>query len=69
MHPIGVAMCVVGGSFAILGAVKNWNWFFLWPPAPIFVRLLTRGGARVFYGLLGIFVIAGGILAGLGMIE
>ena len=69
MHPIGVAMCVAGGVYSILGALKNWEWFFAWPPAPTIVRVLTRKGARFFYVGLGIFVIAGGILAGLGLIQ
>lgn len=62
-------MCVAGGIFSILGAIKNWNWFFLWPPAPIVVCLLSRRGARVFYFGIGLFVIVGGIMAGMGLIE
>lgn len=69
MHPIGVAMCVGGGAFAALCAWRNWDWFFAWPPAPMFVALFGRTGARIFYVLLGLGVIVGGILAGLGIIE
>jgi hypothetical protein len=69
MHPIGVAMCVLGGLFAILGGVRNWDWFFSFSPAPLFVRIFGRNGARVFYVLLGLFIVIGGILAGLGLIQ
>ena len=69
MHPIGVLMCILGGLFAVFGAVRNWNWFFAWPPAPLFVALFGRFGTRIFYFILGLLIIIGGILAGLGIIE
>jgi len=69
MHPIGVFMCVAGGAFSVLGGVLNWNWFFAMSPATTVVRLIGRTGARIFYVLLGLFVIAGGILAAFGLIK
>jgi hypothetical protein len=64
MHPIGVSMLVLSGAFAVLGACRNWDWFFAWPPAPIFVALLGRTGARIFYMLLGAGIAVLGIFAG-----
>lgn len=69
MHPIGVAMVVGSGAWGILGAWRNWDWFFAWQPAPFFVMLLGRTGARIFYLLLGIALFVTDILAGLGIIR
>ena len=69
MHPIGAIMVVGAGAFAMLGAWRNWDWFFAWPPAPTFVALFGRRGARIFYLLLGLFLCIVGILAGLGIIR
>jgi hypothetical protein len=68
MHPVGVGMVALAGAFSVLGAWRNWDWFFAYPPAPIFVALLGRKGARVFYILLGIALMVGGVLGGLGVI-
>lgn len=68
MHPVGVAMCVAAGVLGVLGGWRNWDWFFDWPPAPMFVALLTRPGARIFYVLLGLGLIAGGVLGGMAVI-
>lgn len=69
MHPIGVAMVVGGGAFSLLGAWRNWDWFFAWSPAPLVVALLGRTGARIFYAIIGAGLIVGGTLAGFGIIE
>ena len=69
MHPLGIAFCDLGGLFSVIGAVCNWGWFFSWPPAPVFVILYSRNGVRIFYVVLGLFLMVGGVLAGLGIIE
>lgn len=69
MHPGGVAMCIGSGVFGVLGAWRNWDWFFAWSPAPVFVALFTRTGARIFYLLLGLGLILCGVLAGMGVIR
>jgi small neutral amino acid transporter SnatA (MarC family) len=45
-----------GGLFCIVSAIMNWDWFFNNRRAYIFVKVLGRTGARVFYGLLGAFL-------------
>ncbi|MGJ8660943.1 MAG: hypothetical protein ACSHXL_02805 [Bacteroidota bacterium] len=68
MHPVGVAMCIIGGLFSIMGASRNWNLFFAFFPASIIESISSRGVARLFYAILGIFIIAGGILGAMNMI-
>lgn len=40
----------------IAAAVGDWDWFFENMRARLFVHLFGRDGARVFYALLGAFV-------------
>ncbi len=53
---------VLGGIFSICGAVFNWDFFFENYKARPVVKLIGRNGARVFYVLLGLFVIFCGIM-------
>lgn len=50
------------GAFSIAGALFNWSWFMNNARARGIVDLLGREGARIFYGLLGIFLLILGIL-------
>lgn len=52
---------LLGGLFSIAGAVFDWDFFFNNSKARVFVRLLGRTGARIFYGILGIAIIIIGI--------
>ncbi|WP_455496842.1 immunity 17 family protein [Coprobacter sp.] len=36
--------------------MANWEWFFNSDNGKIFVRLLKRTGARIFYAILGILI-------------
>jgi hypothetical protein len=58
---------VAAGGFSIVGAVKDWEWFMGSSKAWLFVALLGRKGARVFYGLLGfaLIVLGAAFLAGI----
>ncbi|HPD46278.1 MAG TPA: immunity 17 family protein [Anaerohalosphaeraceae bacterium] len=56
---------VLSGGFAICGAVCDWEWFM----NRIFVTLLSRTGARIFYILLGAGLIILGVLAAFGIID
>jgi hypothetical protein len=57
------------GTFAVCGAVFDWEFFMThWKAVPI-VGLLGRKGARIFYGLLGTALIIAGVLAGLGILP
>ena len=44
------------GVIVICAAVCDWDWFFESSKAWVFVKLFGRNGARVFYGILGIFI-------------
>ena len=54
---VAFLLCILAGFFAIAGAAFNWDWFMQDPNANVFVHLLGRTGARVFYIILGISVI------------
>jgi tetratricopeptide (TPR) repeat protein len=56
---------VAAGIFTILGAMLDWDWFMHHPRARFFVAILGRTGARVFYMLLGCFLLALGLLISL----
>jgi hypothetical protein len=36
-----------------VSVLADWNWFFAHPRARFFVDILGRGGARLFYAVLG----------------
>ena len=57
------------GAFAICGAVLDGDWFMNNRRARLFVRLLGRNGARLFYTLLGSCLLVLGLLLALGIIE
>lgn len=61
MNLIGLIF-VAAGIFCILGAVLNWDWFINSRKARLIVKLLSRNGARIFYGLLGAGIVTYGIL-------
>ncbi len=46
------------GLFSIVASIFNWDWFFENRKARLFVSLFGRTGARVFYIILGLFVVA-----------
>ena len=47
---------IAGGLFAILGSIFNWDFFFENRRAQLFMDLLGRTGARIFYVLLGLLL-------------
>ena len=50
------------GVFSLVSAIANFDWFFETAAAMSFVSKLGRTGARLFYGLLGIGLLACGSL-------
>ncbi len=52
---------VLSGFFSIFCAAKDYDWFINSSKARIFVNMFGRKGARIFYIILGCFVIAGGV--------
>jgi hypothetical protein len=65
---IGSILGVVG-IVTLAGAIKNWDWFFGGHRAWIFVKLVGRDGARLFYGVLGVAMLAGGVAFATGVLE
>lgn len=51
-------LCFGTGLFTIVSSILNFDFFFENRKARLFVAILGRNGARVFYSLLGIFIIA-----------
>lgn len=49
------------GAFSIVAAIFNFDWYFATSGAMTFVRWLGRVGARIFYALLGMALIACGV--------
>lgn len=48
---------LAAGLFTLVSAILDWNWFFESQKAKFFVDLFGRNGARLFYGVLGIFIV------------
>jgi len=53
----------LGGGFSLAGAIFDWDWFINSRRARLFVSIFGRTGARIFYGILGLFLIGLGIFA------
>ncbi|MBK8011073.1 MAG: immunity 17 family protein [Deltaproteobacteria bacterium] len=56
------AFFIAAGTFSILGAVKNWDFFMNHRKARRLVAVLGRTGARWFYGVLGTALVVAGIV-------
>jgi len=67
-EPMGLLLVLVG-LFAIAGGLFDWEWFMTNRKAWVFVKLLGRNGARVFYSVLGLVVVALGLLIVFGIIS
>lgn len=57
-HYFVQGLFALSGLIAILAAVLNWNWFFNARNAQLIVANTGRQRARLFYGLLGIILVA-----------
>jgi len=53
---------ILMGAFSLVAAVFNFNWYFESEGVMMFVRRFGRKGARIFYAVLGLVLIAGGII-------
>lgn len=49
------------GLFSLIAAILNIDWYFKTSGAATFIKLFGRQGARIFYGLLGLALIACGV--------
>lgn len=45
------------GGFSLLGGILNWDWFYKARKSAILVNVIGRTGARIFYSVLGAFII------------
>lgn len=68
MNPIALLL-VAAGAFAMAGAIFNWDFFMNARKARFLVNLLSRTGARIFYGLLGLGLLILGSLGTLGIVD
>ena len=68
MNPVGLIL-VAAGIFSISGAVLDWDWFINSRKAQFFVAIFGRNGARIFYGILGVFIVVVGALIALGIVK
>ncbi len=57
-HYFVQALFALAGIVALLASLFNWNWFFTAQNARFIVHNAGRGRSRLFYGLLGVIMIA-----------
>jgi small neutral amino acid transporter SnatA (MarC family) len=57
-----LAIFILSGSVSLAASICNFDWFFQSRNSSTFVNRLGRTGARLFYGLIGIALIAAGVL-------
>lgn len=57
------------GLFSLLGAGLDWEWFMNHRKARFLTAILTRTGARYFYGLLGLALVVLGVLMAAGLLK
>lgn len=62
MNALYLIMFVIIGGFSICGAYFNWDFFFESRKAKPLVAIFGRNGARIFYAILGAFIIFCGIM-------
>lgn len=59
----------LAGLFSIVCSIGNYEFFFTNSKAVLFVKLFGRNGARIFYILLGLFIISVGMMGLFGIIS
>jgi hypothetical protein len=64
-----IILSVFGGLFSLAGAILDWEWFMSNHKAAVFVRILGRNGARLFYALLGLGLVGLGFGGAFGLIP
>ena len=68
MNVMGIVM-TAASVFSILGGVMNWEWFMTHRKAQFVCGLCGRGGARVFYVVLGAALVTFGVLLATDVIR
>ncbi len=69
MEPYIPYLIIAAGLFSLAGAVFDWDWFINSRKARLWVRLFGRGGARIFYALLGLGIAGLGVALATGLLE
>jgi len=59
---ICLGLFIFAGIFSLLASCFNWNWFFSAHKAEYIVKTFGLSGARLFYGFLGVALIACGLI-------
>ena len=62
METFAYVLFILAGVFSFVASIKNWDWYFNNRKAKPFVRIFGRTGARIFYTLIGIFIMGVGIV-------
>ena len=68
MNPWGIFF-VVAGLFTVVAGAMNWDWFMDHPKARFMCAICGRGGARVFYVVIGAALVVFGGLLSAGVIR
>ncbi len=68
MDPTGLIFVAIG-AFAVCGAGFDWDFFMNNRKAQFMSAILTRTGARIFYGLLGSGLFVFGVLMAFGFVK
>jgi hypothetical protein len=68
MNPWGLFF-VAAGLFSLLAGMMNWDWFMNHPKARFVCGICGRGGARVFYVVLGAAFVVFGVMFLTGVIH
>jgi hypothetical protein len=62
-------LMVAAGLFVLAGSVFNWDWYWERRRTQVWVDLFGRTSARIFYAVLGLVIMAGGVLIATGVIA
>ena len=62
-------LMAVAGLFVLAGSAFNWDWYWGRRRTQVWVDLFGRTGARIFYAILGLAVLVGGVLIAADVIS
>ena len=61
LHNVVQVIFLLTGAISLLSALFDWEWFFTTDNSRFVVKRLGRNGARWFYGIVGVLLIAAAI--------
>ena len=61
LHNVVQAIFLLAGILTLLSSALDWEWFFTADNSRFVVKRLGRNGARWFYGIVGVLLIAAAI--------